>query len=217
MLSLGVKVSESPAAKPTTTKPPKVRTELPPTPLPETWARARANSIASELRRGWRRHVTSRAITPTGATRSRDYHPSGFIPGPTPTREVISEEVYAWGLTDEIPTLGVPALLWHLTQLDLAEALHKRDLMQHHELVNAWLRHNPLHAPRPASVYLLKPNRHGKLMLRRNSDHTPAEVVNVFLAAVEAATVTVPDPLDLEDHLAEWDSINPETVFELAS
>lgn len=197
--------------------PSRVRTAAPPNPLPETWARALANSIASELRRGWRRHVTSRAITPTGATRSRDYHPSGFIPGPTPTVEKLSEEVYAWGLTDEIPTLGVPAMLWHLTQLDLAERLNQRELMQHHETVNAWLKHRPPQATRPASVYLLKPNRHGKLNLRRNSDYTPLEVVDVFLAAVEAATVTVPDPLDLGDALAEWERISLEEVLAAAS
>jgi len=125
--------------------------------------------------------------------------------------------VYAWGLTDEIPTLGVPALLWHLTQLDLAERLNQRELMRHHETVNAWLRHKPPQAARPASVYLLKANRHGKLNLRRNSDYTPLEVVDVFLAAVDAATVTVPDPLDLGDALAEWESINLEAVMDLTS
>lgn len=199
-------------------QPPTVRYEPAPTPLPETWARAVANSIAAELRRGWRTHTASRAISSIGAPiTGRDYHSSGQVPGPTPTREVISKEIYAWGLTDEIPTLGVPAMLWHLKQLDLADKLFHRELMQHHETVNQWLKHKPPRASRPASVYLLKTNRHGKLMLRRNSDYTPAEVVDVFLAAAEAATVTVPDPLDLADALAEWDRISPEIVFTLAS
>lgn len=195
-----------------------IRISAPPDPLPEAWARAVANSIASELRRGWRAHTVKRAISSTGAPiTGRDYAPAGRVPGPTPTSELVSRELFACGLTDELPALGVPAIAWHLTQLDLAEALNRRGLMQYAATVDAWLRHKPPTANQPAALYRLKPNRHGRLMLRRNSDHAPAEVAQVFLAAVEAATITVPDPLDVADLLAEWDRISPETVFALAS
>lgn len=202
--------------KPTVASSPRVHTEAPPDPLPEQWVRAVANSIASELRRGWRAHTVKRAISSAPIT-GKDYHPTGRFTGPAPTWELVSRELYAFGLTDAIPALEVPAIAWHLTQLDLAEVLNARGLMQHAATVDAWLRHKPRTANQPAALYRLKPNRHGRLMLRRNSDHAPAEVAQVFLAAVEAATITVPDPLDVADLLAEWDRISPETVFALAS
>lgn len=206
----GVRVEPSPPPQPI------VRLEAPPHPLPDAWARSIATSIASELRHGWKSSTARRAINSRGAPiTGRDYQPAGHVPGPTPTSELVSRELYAWALTDEIPALDVPALLWHVTQLDLAQALIERDLMQHAGVVDAWLRHQPRKANRPPSLYLLKPNRHGRLTLRRNSDYTPLEVVDVFLAAVEAATVTVPDPLDLNDALAEWESISLEEVLEL--
>lgn len=203
---------------PNSSPPPRIRTTDPPDPLPTQWARAIANDIAAQLRRGWRASTAKRAITSRGAPiTGRDYHSPGGIPGPTPTTELVSREVYAAGLVDPIPALGVPWLAWHLTQLDLAQALNHRGLMQHATTVDAWLKHKPKRAPRPASVYLLKPNRHGKLMLRRNSDYAPLEVVDAFLAAVDAATITVPDPLDLADALAEWERISLEEVLTAAS
>ena len=197
-------------------RPRAIRTEAPPDPLPETWARAVANSIASELRRGWRAHTVKRAISSTGAPiTGRDYAPAGRLPGPVPTTELVSRELYAWGLTDELPALGVPAIAWHLTQLDLAEALHAKGLMQYADMVDKWLKHKPPQANQPAALYRLKENRHGRLTLRLNTDHVPREVAQVFLAAVEAATITVPDPLDVADLIAEWDQISPEAVFAL--
>ena len=198
--------------------PPAIRTEAPPDPLPETWARAVANSIAAELRRGWRAHTVKRAVSSLGAPiTGRDYAPSRGFPLPAPTTELVSREVYAWGLTEAIPELGVPAIAWHLTQLDLAEALNRRGLMQHAATVDAWLRHKRPQANAPAMLYRLKPNRHGRLTLRLNTDHAPREVAQVFLAAVEAATITVPDPLDVADLIAEWDQISPEAVFALTT
>lgn len=199
-------------------KPPRIRTEPPPDPLPALWARTLANDIAAALRRGWRSHSIKRAISSTGAPiTGRDYTPSSPFTPPTPTSELVSHELYAWGLTDPIPTLEVPAMLWHLTQLDLAETLNASGLMKHAHIVDAWLRHKAVHAPRPASVYLLKPNRHGKLLLRRNSDYTPPEVVEVFDAAARTATVTIPNPEDLDDRLAEFERISLEQVLSLVS
>jgi class 3 adenylate cyclase len=146
----------------------------------------------------------------------RDYQPGGRVGTPAPTTELVSREVYAVGLTNEIVDLGVPAIAWHLTQLDLAEALNAKGLMQHALTVDRWLKHKPPQANQPAALYRVKPNRHGRLTLRLNTDHAPREVAAVFLAAVEAATITVPDPLDVADLLAEWDRISPETVFALA-
>src|SRR5690606_40396893 len=74
-----------------------IRTEAPPDPLPETWARAVANSIASELRRGWRAHTVKRAVSSLGAPiTGRDYAPAGRLPGPAPTWELVSRELFAW-------------------------------------------------------------------------------------------------------------------------
>ena len=75
-------------------RPRAIRTEAPPDPLPETWARAVANSIASELRRGWRAHTVKRAVSSLGAPiTGRDYAPAGRVPGPAPTWELVSREV----------------------------------------------------------------------------------------------------------------------------
>src|SRR5690606_24636191 len=111
----------------------------------------------------------------------------------------------------------VPLLAWHLTQLDLAEALNRNALMQHANMIDAWLKHRPRTANAPPALYRVKENRHGKLMLRRNSDYAPLEVADVFLTAAGAATVTMPDPDDVADLLAEWESINLEAVMDLTS
>src|SRR5690606_9608278 len=131
--------------------------------------------------------------------------------------ELVSRELFACGLTDELPALGVPAIAWRLTQLDLAEALNRRGLMQHALTVDRWLKHKPPQANQPAALYRLKENRHSRLTLRLNTDHAPREVALVFLAAVEAATITVPNPLDVADLLAEWDRISLEEVLAAAS
>src|SRR5690606_41973820 len=126
-----------------------------------------ANSLASELRRGWRAHTVKRAISSTGAPiTGRDYAPAGRVPGPAPTSELVSRELFAVGLTDELPALGVPAIAWHLTQLDLAEALNAKGLMQYADMVDKWLKHKPPQANQPAALYRLKANRHGRLTLR---------------------------------------------------
>src|SRR5690606_28580061 len=145
----------------------------------------------------------------------RDYLPSGGVPGPAPTSELVSRELYACGLTDPIDALGVPAIAWHVTQLDLAGVMNARDLMPRAARVDVWLRHRPTRGAPPA-LFLVKPNRHGRATLRLNADHAPRDVAEVFLAAVDAATLCVPDPLDVADLLAEWDAIDPAQVFVLA-
>lgn len=53
-------------------------------------------------------------------------------------------------------------------------------------------------------------------MLRRNSDYTPLEVVYVFLAAAEAATVRVPDPIEVDDFIAEHSRVDVEAFMAVA-
>lgn len=178
-----------------------------PRPLPDAWARSVANSIAEALRKGWRRHVIMRAISCTGDPKGNLYHPSGSIPGPAPASEKVGEVIYQRGLADPVEKLAVPWLVWELTQLDLAAQLIARNLMKHHLEVDEWLRKRPASGPAPAP-FVLRSNRHGKLTLRRNSEYTPEGVALVFEAAAHAATVWVPDPLDVADALAENVSVD---------
>lgn len=184
---------------------------LPPDPLPILWARSIANSIASELRRGWRTTTAKRANHPTGNPTTR-YAP-GSIPPPHETTEHLWTVAYAEGITD--PTPDAPYLAWHLRQLDLAEALHRRGLMDHHETVNAWLKYRPASGPTPAA-FITRPNRHGHAVLRRNADHTPEVVALSFLAAAEAATVRVPDPIEVDDFIAEHSRVDVEAFMAVA-
>lgn len=194
--------------------PPRVHTKPAPRPLPPAWARVIANDIASHLRRGWRAHTVKRAVSSLGAPiTGRDYTPAGRVPGPAPTSELVSRELFAWGVTDPVPRFGVPVLVWHLTQLDLAQALNERDLMRHAGEIDAWLKRRAP-GPRP-SVFTLRANRHGTLALRVNVEHATRDIASVFLTAAEAATVTVPDPLDAQDLMAEWDEMDPASVLGL--
>lgn len=200
--------------------PPRVQLEAPPDPLPTQWARATANSIAAELRRGWRSSTAKRAISSRGnPITGRDYAPSASFNTPIENTELLWRDVYQVGLVDPIPTLGVPYIAWHLTQLDLAEAVIKAGLMHHAREVELWLqlKPDPSDGGRPASPYRVRPNRHGAKALRRNTDYAPPAVANVFDAAVTAATIWLPDPLDVADYLAEYDRIDLWEVLSAAS
>lgn len=173
----------------------------PPNPLPPTWARATANSIAEQLRHGWRSHAVKTTLHPTGAPRSPTYNGGATFPPQLPSTYLEHRELYAHGLVEPIDELGVPWIAWHLTQLDLAHALNETGLMRHAIDVDTWLKTQ--RRGRPADLYLLKPNRHGKPTLRRNADHAPTTVTDAFLAAVQAATLWLPDPRDVDDSLAD--------------
>lgn len=184
--------------------------------LPQSWARALANSIAAELRHPWQKAKQTTAIHPTGAPRTgADKITSGF-PKPLPDTEVISLTLYAWGVSDPIPALGVPLLVWELTQTNLAAALLDADLMQHAEATNRWLRARPPRGPAPAP-FTLKANRHGTLALRVNADHVTRDVAAVLEHAATAATVLIPDPLDVSDLLARFDTMRPTSILHLSS
>lgn len=191
-------------------KPPKVTLTQPPDPLPTNWHRAIANSIASELRHGWRKHKATRAI---GNTRSRDYHTPGQIPAIEPTTELLYNAPYAGAIVDENPQLDTPYLVWEVTQLDLAAALNARGMMNYARDAQAWLTTRPKTGP-PPTAYITRPNRHGRLALRRNSAYTPDPVAMVFDVAVTAATILVPDRDELLDFLAFFDGMNPTALMD---
>lgn len=175
----------------------RVHTTPAPDPLPPTWERTIASSIATELRRGWKRHTKKSTMHPTGAPRGHTYSSAApaELPKHLPNTYTEHEEIYAWALIE--PTEDVPWLAWHLTQLDLAHALGKANLLQHHEAVQHWLRRRP--GPPPA-LYVQRPNRHGNLKHRRNAD---PHVIDTFHVAARTATIWVLDPLDVADELAE--------------
>lgn len=190
-------------------KPPKVTLTAPPDPLPVNWHRAIANSIATELRHGWRKHKATRAI---GNTRSRDYHTPGQIPTIEPTTELLYNTPYTEALVVEEPALGIPYLAWELTQLDLAQALNNRGIMHYAKATQTWLGTRPKTGP-PPTAFIAKPNRHGQVMLRRNSAYLPESVAQVFDVAATTATIWVPDRDDLLDFLAYYDGMKPESLM----
>src|SRR5690606_19671203 len=125
----------------------------------------------------------TRAISPTGNPRTGlDKITSGH-PKPMPGTEVLWSIPYAWALTDPVPALGVPYLLWHLTQTNLAAALIDAELLEHAEAMQRWLRARPPRGPAPAP-FTIRANRHGTLALRGNAEHAPDAVRSVLLAAV---------------------------------
>lgn len=180
--------------------------------LPQAWTRTIANSIATELRHGWRINKATRAIHPTGAPRTGADKITSGVPKPLPNTEILWAIPYAFALTDPTPALAVPMLAWHLTQTDLAAALLDTDLMQHAEATNRWLHTRPPRGPAPAP-FTLKTNRHGTLALRVNTEHVTREIATVLEAAATAATVAIPDPLDVNDALAAFDTMRPSIIL----
>lgn len=193
-------------------EPPKVTLTPPPDPLPVTWARAIANDMAATLRRGWRSSTgkTSLVKPITG----RDYRPPKQFESQLPTTEILWTVAYQYGMVEPIPALAVPTLLWFVTQPDFFNAVSRHNLTPHLPTVAEWLKHKPPRkgGGRPAALYLVKPNRHGRLNLRRNADYSPVEVTDVFLAGVEAASIWVPDEDDVMEFLAFFDCISVRAV-----
>lgn len=181
----------------------------PPDPLPATWARVIANSIATALRRRdkngepqmWDRYRETRALHPTGNPTGHAYRVPGSIPGPAPTLEIISETYMREGLIDPIPELDVPWMTWKLEQMKLAGALNAAGLMQHHNAVQEWLATRPAAGP-PPLPFTIKTNRHGNTSIKLNAG-TPEVVAATFEVAAHAAEVTIRTQQDVDDGIAK--------------
>lgn len=176
-------------------------------PLPPNTHRAIANSIAMELRKGWRPNKGTRAIG--NARTGRDYRTQN-IPTPHPTLEVLWSQPYAWGVIDPSPALQIPMLAWHVLQLDAASALQSS-----HPEVDVFLRMRPKQGT-PPLPFRTRPNRHGTDSLRRNSDYAPLPVAAALLAVATKATVWELDPHEVHDLLGEWDVIEASITLALA-
>ena len=180
-----------------------IHLEAPPNPLPPTWEQTIANSIAEQLRRGWRTHTKKSTMHPTGAPRGHAYSSAApfDLPKDLPNTYTEHEELFVWAWIE--PTTDRPWLAWYLPQLDLAAALIREGLMQHHELVRAWLRRRP--GPTP-DLYAERANRHGNLKHRRNA---PAPIIDTFHTAARAATVWLPTEEQIEEAIREGDRMSP--------
>ena len=151
-----------------------------PRPLPTLWHRAIANHIANTLRNGWHRHTELRALTNHHAG-----HSTGTpIPPPHPTIDVLTIDVYAWGILHPDTDLAIPPIGWLLSRNDLHQHLGSQTTAAT-QITNAWITARPARGPAP-DLYTRSTNRHGNPRLRRNG---PEEAAIAMTAAVNAATI----------------------------